>query len=357
MDAADPLDNIAETQNNIANEKVKVWALPDVTALTSQSMGLAPESVLNRAVMKYIQGKISDEQALQKALMVLGMVAAVVAIVATAGGALVVAAAASGVGAALTIGQLIVDVQRYQAESAAEHVALDPLLADISVNDPEILPIVMDVIALGLDAGAVMGGLRAASRAAMTAGDLDQFAAAARRSLPPAQAEALIEQTARRLGKAGVPRPPGPYTTLVTKEGGIETFDSFEMTTKLVSEHPNLDGIKASLRSLDATLVPDATLAENTDAISQFVRVTGPEEQSFTRALISYHPERAKLQDLWHEFNHLMDFRSGRISGRSLVAKDAAEYAAREGQSVQELLQAAKALRAHAKITAQQKSR
>jgi hypothetical protein len=347
------LDNIAETQNNIASDKVKVWALPDVTALTSQSMGLAPESVLNRAVMKYIQGKISDEQALQKALMVLGMVAAVVATVATAGGALVVAAAAWGVGTGLTIGQLIADVQQYQAESAAEHVALDPLLADISVNDPEILPIVMDVIALGLDAVAVMGGLRAPSRAAMTAGDLDQFAAAARRSLPPAQAEALIEQTARRLGKAGVSRPPGPYTVLATKEGG-DVFRDAEMIMKPVAEHPNLAALEASLRP-GATLVSDESLRVGTDAVITFVRVTGPEGSSFTRALISYHPDRAVLQDLWHELNHLQDFQAGRIPAPFVIpAKDAAAFAELQAKSVQELLQVAKTLPKTAEITAEE---
>src|SRR5262249_6372306 len=158
------------------------------------------------------------------------------------------------------------------------------------------LPIVMDVIALGLDAVAIMGVLRAASRAAMVAGDLDQFAAAARRALPPEQAEALIGQTARRLGKAGAPQLPGPYTTLATaQQGGV--FTDVEMATRLLQQHPNLAGIEASLRPVGATLVADASLGGGTSANIVFVRVTGPGGESFTRALIRYHPDRAVLQD------------------------------------------------------------
>jgi hypothetical protein len=85
-------------------------------------------------------------------------------------------------------------------ESAAENVAMDPELRDISINEPELLWIVLDVIGLGLDAGAIVGALRPFARAALRTGRIAEFAEAAGRIAPRA-AGRLIQSLRSRLGR------------------------------------------------------------------------------------------------------------------------------------------------------------
>lgn len=186
------LDNIETTRENINQEKIKVWNLRDVARLTYQSLGVEENSVLGASVNRYIQGQVSDERALQLALTVLQIGAVLVAT--AVGGPL----AGAIVGGALTLTQLMQDVDRYMAESAASRVALDPTIANISTNEPELLPIVFDVISLGLDAGPVVSELRAAARTMLATGQIGEYASAARRVAPEA-ADQLISRAERRL--------------------------------------------------------------------------------------------------------------------------------------------------------------
>ena len=329
------LENIETTRGNIG-DSVKIWDLRDVPQLAFQSLQVQPTSVLGQAVAHYIADKRSDEEALHTALTALAVVAGVIAAVATAGGALLVAAAATGVTLGLTLSQLILDIRQYNAEAAANQVALDPLIADISVNDPAILPIVMDVIALGLEAVAVVGVFRSAARATMAAGDVDALAAAARRSLPASEAEELINRTARRLGQTGGGRIQGPYTTLASRAGGT-VFSDLEMTTELVAKHPNLAGLRQSLQRVDALLVEDSGIAA--EANTSYVKVTGPDGQTFNRAIIRYNPGKATLADLNHEFNHLTDFRAGRIPPPYELHVDSADaFAQAQRRPIQQLV-------------------
>lgn len=119
--------------------------------------------------------------------------------------------------------------------------------------------------------------------------------------------------------KAATPSPT-PYTTLATNaEGGV--FSPKEMTEVAVAAHPNLSGLQKSLGPVNATLVAEPALTGDADIA--YIRVVGPDGKSFTRALISYHPDRAKLSHLRHELNHLLDFQSGRVPPtHELVTKD-----------------------------------
>lgn len=187
----DILDNIETTRENINQERIKVWNLRDVPELTYQNLGIEASSVLGAAVNRYIRGQVSDEQALHLALTVLQIGAVIVATVVAGplGGALV--------GGALTLNQLMMDVDRYLVESAASRVALDPTIADISVNEPELLPIVMDILSLGLDVGMVVAALRPAARLLVATGEATEYAAQARRVAPEA-ADELIARANRR---------------------------------------------------------------------------------------------------------------------------------------------------------------
>jgi len=86
---------------------------------------------------------------------------------------------------------------------AANEVALDPQIADISTNDPEIMPIVMDLIGMAFaaaDLGRAIRLLRGPAKALAATGDIVPFAKAARGVVPAAEAEAFIARAGRALG-------------------------------------------------------------------------------------------------------------------------------------------------------------
>jgi len=159
----DVLDNIDKTRKAIADGTLKVWELRDVPELTWRSLGLPADGPLGQVLERYHQRERSQEQALQAAFAALAITAGIVATIATAGGAVVVAAAATGFGAGLGLAQLGQDVAKYRAETAAASVSLDPALAHISTNEPELLPIIMDLVATGMDLAAATAFVRSMS--------------------------------------------------------------------------------------------------------------------------------------------------------------------------------------------------
>jgi hypothetical protein len=172
----------------------------DVADLTWMDLGLSKDGPLGAVVEKRRQQEKSDEQAMEILMASLAITAGVVASIATAGGALLVAAAATGVSAGVGLVQLGRDVQKYRAESAAGNVSMDPALADISTREPALLPIVMDVIGLGFDvAGAIgiAGKVAAAERTLAAAGKVAEFAVEVRRLVPNAAVAERIIARAR----------------------------------------------------------------------------------------------------------------------------------------------------------------
>ncbi|MCL4298020.1 MAG: DUF4157 domain-containing protein [Anaerolineae bacterium] len=199
--AQNVLDNIAATRKNIADDTIKVWDMPEVYPATFQDLGISESSFLGTTVLNYIRDKNSDAFWLGVARAALGITAGLIATFASGGLALV----AFGVGAGLGAWQLIDDVNSFRAESSAEQVALDdPIIADISVNEPNLLPVVLDVIGLGLDVGGIVGALRTSARALSASGDITEFANRTRRLVEAGQlseeaGEELIARAARRL--------------------------------------------------------------------------------------------------------------------------------------------------------------
>ncbi|HET8842451.1 MAG TPA: DUF4157 domain-containing protein, partial [Ktedonobacteraceae bacterium] len=190
------LDNIGTTRQNINEERLKVWQLRDVPGLTYQSLGVEEHSVFGDGVQAYTQNRQSEEEALHIAEAVFQVGAVVLASVVAGplGGAIV--------GGLLTLNQLVEHIDQYNVESAASQVALNPVIADISANEPNLLPIVLDIIALGLDAGAVIGALRPAARILVATGDATQFANDARRVLPAETADQLVSKVTRRVASS-----------------------------------------------------------------------------------------------------------------------------------------------------------
>jgi hypothetical protein len=136
------------------------------------------------------------------------MVKAALAITTTIlAGVLLTPATGALVGAAWGTESLIGNIARYRMERAAEKTSLDPVLADMSVNEPELLWIVLDVVGLGLDLAVVTKALRVAARGvlrnpgAATLSRLDDAAAAAGVGAPARRR--LGEAVAQRFGVAG----------------------------------------------------------------------------------------------------------------------------------------------------------
>ena len=176
-----------------------MWNLRGIVDLTAEDLGIPPESTLMRVVERKGAETEADEGMLKIARSAFAIVGAIVATVATGGVALAGAAVAFGVGGY----ELVEDVKKYEVEKSAEDVALDPTIADISVNDPEILPIVMDLVGMAMsaaDLGAAINGLRAPAKALAAGGDIAAFANAARKFVAADRAEAFIVRAGRMAG-------------------------------------------------------------------------------------------------------------------------------------------------------------
>jgi len=197
------LENIVDTVLNIWTEKIKVWDLPNIAELTYLNMGVPADSPLRGVLGKYIEGEESDSfwLGIAQAVFEIGAVI-VVSIVATP-------LAGAAVGGLFTLNHLADDINTYLAESAASHVAMDPVIADISANEPQLGWIILDVVSLGLDVGTVAAALRPAARIVMATGELAEFAETARRVAPQA-AEELIARAERyaavEMASKGAPR-------------------------------------------------------------------------------------------------------------------------------------------------------
>ncbi len=183
--------DIRATEENIKDGDLEIWNLRGIVDLTMLDLGIEPDSPLVGAIEAHIREAEADESILKIALIALQITGALIATFASGGVALVAGGVALGIGA----GQVAGSVQDYMMESAASNVALDPTVADISINEPAIMPIVVGVLGMALDAAVVTKAilaLREPARSLLASGDLAEFSAAAYRALPPAEAEQLI---------------------------------------------------------------------------------------------------------------------------------------------------------------------
>jgi hypothetical protein len=247
---AEVLENIERTRANIENGKLEVWNLRGIVDLTAVDLGIPEGSPLMEVVEGYVRDAKADESLVDMAISALAITAGLVATFATGGVALVagvIAVGASGY-------QLAESVDRYMVESAASNVALDPELADISVNEPEIMPIITGIVSLGLDAAALgkaIIALRGPARALLAEGDIVAFAEAARAALPPAAAEQLIfraaripevgtavERAVKAVGNAFRRRDLNQVTALLDKVAERGYADLFDDLVRLDRVHP-----------------------------------------------------------------------------------------------------------------------
>lgn len=193
-------DNIEETKRNIDSGRLQIWNLRNIVEMTTQDLGVGSNTVLMEAVNSHIRQAQTEKAILDMALAALAITAGIVATVASGGLALAAGGVVLGVGG-YTAYQ---GVRTYMAESAASNVALDPRIADISKNEPDLFWMIVDLAGVGLDASQVVRAfnqMRNAARALRETGGIGVFVKAAHSvGLPAGAAERLILSASQKTG-------------------------------------------------------------------------------------------------------------------------------------------------------------
>lgn len=191
------LANIDRVRGAIADDELKVWNMRDVLRITQERLGVT-HPILLAAVDARIKGIQSDET-------FLGWVRAALAITTTiVAGMLFTPAAAALVAAAWGAGSLYGSINNYLNESAAENIALDPAVADLSLNEPTLTWVLLDAAFLMLDLAPVAKGLRQAARTLTANADAVALAAFRRRAAEELGEDVAAQLTARAAGRFGI---------------------------------------------------------------------------------------------------------------------------------------------------------
>jgi hypothetical protein len=195
-------EDIGHSKENVQSGRLKVWNLNNIVDMTNQDLGIIQNQVLQTALQNHIRQEQSDEAMVTMAVSALAITAGLIATFASGGLALAGAAVALGAGGY----QASQSVQNYLAEGSANNVALDPAVADLSRQEPELGWMLLDLISVGLDAVSVVHAfqaMRAAGRLVAETGDVVEFATQARRVVPGPGAERLVVSASRRTGSGG----------------------------------------------------------------------------------------------------------------------------------------------------------
>jgi hypothetical protein len=201
--AAQTKDKIDKTRKNIDDETISLWELRDVPDLAFASLAVPRDSVLGKAVETQFADEKSDEDGLRMAA---ESFALTVTVVATAVAGPVGAAIGGALQGAVSIVELAHDAAKAQAQADAQGVALDPELAKMSTEDPDLFAVVNDLVMLGMaigDAAAAAKGLKTAVTALEQTGDKEAFVTEARKIIGE-RAPGLGEKIAVRARAKGV---------------------------------------------------------------------------------------------------------------------------------------------------------
>lgn len=196
----DILDNIEDVREAVEDDELKVWNMRDVIELAILDLKIGDQPHLLGPVENRIRQEQEDEAFRKKVKVALALITTIAAGILLPGwGAMAVGALWGGSFLAESLGE-------YRRETAAENVSMDPEVRDISINEPELLWVVLDVVGLGLDLGAIVRTLRPLARAAIRSRRVVEFQEAVRRlrGLPSATADRLVNSLRRRLGREAI---------------------------------------------------------------------------------------------------------------------------------------------------------
>jgi hypothetical protein len=229
------LDNIDEVREEIADDEMKVWHINRAVTTAMIEMGVAGQPDLVHAVTAYVE-EAARRDAGAETFKSLVMAALSIATTIAAGP---LAPIVGGAWAAVFAADAI---DRYSMESAAENVALDPEVRDISANEPDLLWLVVELAFAVVDVGAALRALRPLARSAMVTGSLTEFSAAARRVLSsaPDVAESLIARLRRQARSSGGAA--ADATRAAGTSGAGRTLDDYLGALKAESHGPGSVG-------------------------------------------------------------------------------------------------------------------
>jgi hypothetical protein len=136
--------DITVTRGNVQSGKLSIYDLPTVIGAAKLQIGAGPGSLKARFVDDQVSTVQSDKAMVDMALSAISAAALVVASVATAGGALVVAGAAAGVGIGIGASTTLDRIEQFGAMSAAGNTDLDRARA-VSQADPSLFWLALDI--------------------------------------------------------------------------------------------------------------------------------------------------------------------------------------------------------------------
>ncbi|MBD7919947.1 DUF4157 domain-containing protein [Cellulomonas sp. Sa3CUA2] len=239
----DVLANIERVRDAIDDDDLKVWNMRDVLRITQERLGVTNETLL-AAIRTRIEAIESDAT-------FLGWVTAALAITTTLlAGMLFTPAAGAAVAAAWGAASLYGSITSYLDESAAEHVALDEAVADLSLNEPSLTWVLLDAAFLMVDLAPVARALRPAARTLAANGDavaLAAFRSRAATAFGEDVAEGLATRAAGRfgIGAAGLQVAEARLASARTVLAGLDLSD--DAIARVLAKGADVNQVKGQL--------------------------------------------------------------------------------------------------------------
>lgn len=206
------LSNITTTVEGLATGRLDIWRHPRIVDMTRAAMLVVPGSVRDAAVRNQVAAAQGNGGWTDVALVAISLALAVVSAVATSGASLPAEVAflaelgALGVDALAALDRL----EAYQVGTAATATDYDRARA-IAEDEPTLLWLALDMVAVGLDLGAMVSTFRAVSgvwRSVGEGGDVDHAISVVRSEqaagrIGAESAERLEREIAARGGRLG----------------------------------------------------------------------------------------------------------------------------------------------------------
>lgn len=191
------IENIEEVREAVEEDEMKVWNLHDVIQTAAVDLGIRDEPIFLNSLEAHIREQAEDEAFRDMAKVALAITTTILA------GVLLTPKGGAVVGGLWSAHFLHGSATEYMRETAAENVAMDPEVRDISVNEPELRWVILDLVGLGLDVGALVRMIRPYARTALRTRNVTEFETAIRNmpDLPPSAANRLVDSLKHRMGR------------------------------------------------------------------------------------------------------------------------------------------------------------
>jgi hypothetical protein len=239
----DILDNIAQVREAIDDDDLKVWNMHDILGITRQRLGVE-HPVLLQAIQTRIEDAESDEAFMGWVVAALAITTSVVA------GLLFTPAVGAAVAAGWGAASLIGSVDTFSDEWAAENIAIDESVADLSINEPNLGWVLLDAALLAVDLGVVARALRPAARTLAASGDALALSAFRNRAVAELGEEAGDQLARRAAARFGIDAAAEltAEARLVAARGVLDGLDlTDDALVRILGKGAQVDQVKGQL--------------------------------------------------------------------------------------------------------------